>query len=118
MICPYCSRDIHLTTVGNDWAIMHASSPGATHTFQGGFCPACRSVIVLYKNTLGTITNGLATEEGYQRSIIFPKNRLVKRRPPEIPSDYVKEFDEARLVLDISSKSSTHSPPTTSKGVA
>ena len=105
MICPYCLKEIHFQHLTPPWNLSRPNQ-AANHTFLGGFCPACQNLIVVYYNTLGTFTNGVASDEGYRKSTVFPKNRTLRPISSEIPSEYAQEFDEARLVLDVSSKSS------------
>ena len=60
----------------------------------------------LFQEYAWHVTNGVATDEGYRQLSVFPKNRIPKPVAVEIPLEFAKEFDEARMVFDISPKSS------------
>lgn len=106
MTCPHCLKDIHFLPLGNSYGINEQGNLQLLHVFQGAFCPACRNIIVIYKNLMAKTVNGVYPDEEYNKAIIYPKNPKLKPLPSEVAQDYHEDFDEARLVLALSPKSS------------
>jgi hypothetical protein len=42
----------------------------------------------------------------YEQIIIYPKKQALQPLPKEVPTEYIREFDEARAVRDLSAKCS------------
>jgi hypothetical protein len=106
MTCPHCLTGIHFLPLGNSLTINEQANPQLLHVFQAAYCPSCHKVIVIYKNLMTKTVNGVHPDEEYNKAVIYPKNPKVKPLPPEVPPSYHEDFDEARLVLDLSPKSS------------
>ena len=112
MLCPHCLKDIHLNFGSVSANVGHmkidAGFGKSAHYINAALCPACNGLIVIYTdpNSLGP---PWATKKGSpedQSGVIFPRRPALKPLPPEVPQEYRDDFDESRLVLDVSPKSS------------
>ncbi len=100
MKCPHCTIAIH-----EDWSITAITTDDHKDTnwrIQYMKCPACRKPI-LRMGGLEVRNNTLAVHEWRQ---IFPVGSNRGPVPTEVPKDIAADYNEAALVLPLSSKAS------------
>ena len=102
MLCPHCLKEIWFNDKSGDASCLKVGSESLTVWH----CPACNKIIIFFDRLVLVSENRTATQEAWQKGIIYPKNPAMKPVPPEVPTGYIEDFNEARLVLDLSPKSS------------
>ncbi len=118
MLCPYCLIEVHFDDCpyelgrvsSQDIQLVDYKSEGNhRHCFRGAYCPKCKGAIVAYIHLPvraipkdGTVVHDVNEFE----DIVYPKRVALKPLPAEVPQDYQGDFEEARLALGISPKSS------------
>jgi hypothetical protein len=113
MLCPYCRTEVHVIGHHRD-ASRHSYDSFSLfdpslereylYEFAGSNCPKCKGAIVTYSKR--RITKNIQADPNVFSDILFPKSASLKPLPSEVPQDYRKDFDEARLVFVLSPKSS------------
>jgi hypothetical protein len=112
MNCPYCFKDFHMPKGGEAKNHFHLKlERGYNHPWHyldAIFCPACDELIVIYTHPLGMRTpyNPNPGGPGDRSGVILPRNPSLRPLPPEVPDLYRSDFDQARLVIELSPKSS------------
>jgi hypothetical protein len=102
MLCPHCLTETWFNNKSGDVKrVMIGTEP---LTFWG--CPACNKVIIFLDRLVMRSKDSDATQEAWQKGVVYPKAPAMKPVPYEVPGDYVGDFNEARLVLELSPKSS------------
>jgi hypothetical protein len=118
MLCPNCLKEVHMAEVA---AVIGAGQQTAFlivpedrkgdiyyHLFRAAFCPVCHKIILIYsyvgisQNLQGCLERPINNAG----EVVFPARAALKPAPPEVPPEYKQEFDESRLVIDLSPKSS------------
>lgn len=114
MLCPYCLTEVHLDDslyafgrVSREEINLPEWNGTGVHWFCGMHCPKCRGAIVVHKNIVNTervARLGVRIDES--DDIVYPRNSALSPLPAEVPAEYRSDFDEARLVMKLSPKSS------------
>jgi len=112
MLCPHCLKEVQLALGSVDasvgWMKIEQGIGKPAHHVHGALCPACSGLIVMYSDPRSHVMpgSGLTKPKDDQSGVIFPRRPALKPLPPEVPTEYRGDFDEARLVVELSPKSS------------
>lgn len=112
MKCPHCLITIHRQTSRNEVVSLDVKEDDRTFRVfwktEHQFCPECHKLIiwlVYSKHEIDRESKGLKLIDQSER-IVFP-GRTVRNPPsPLVPKEFVEDYVEASLVLDLSLKAS------------
>ncbi|SDY96223.1 DUF4145 domain-containing protein [Tindallia californiensis] len=111
MKCPYCSIEFHYEEYGQlsyQYENKEIKGKLSGYGVSTCFCPSCENLIVQF-------VEGIYVSDQYRTEIeepfinakiIYPMNSNGIILPPEVPSKYKTDFEEASVVLSISPKAS------------
>jgi hypothetical protein len=112
LTCPHCLIGVHLSIEASGYSSgqmkIERGIGQSAHLVEAALCPICCGLIVIYTDPVSLFPTGVPNPDAPhgQTGIIYPRNPALKPLPPEVPQIYREDFDEARLVLDLSPKSS------------
>jgi hypothetical protein len=110
MQCPHCRKAIYFEEItSHAYRYDEPQEDGPTgYDISHGFCPACESLIVLFRNGryFEDPTQGAWLIEPEVDQVLYPTDRAERTLGPEVPESYKRDYDEAVAVLPHSAKAS------------
>jgi Domain of unknown function (DUF4145) len=112
MECPYCLVAIAPVFYPNLLLPNVSDKPGKNCIVYSAVCPACEGRIIYnqFVDRLGfRLPKPLSTKEFEKvqdTSLLFPKRKKPRQFSSDVPPRYVKDYEEAFAVLDVSAKAS------------
>ena len=106
MQCPHCS--VAFRDIWNRQRLKYDNSFDANWICLSTVCPECHkpSIKIVYKTSTGVPVVDTLSEVFSKEQWVFPRSRVRKNVPDEVPDDLRKDYFEANDVLLISPRSS------------